>query len=102
MGAGAVGSYFGGMLARAGVSVTWIGRRDHVEAIRRDRLFLDRLTFQERVGVEASTDPAAVAGADVVLFCVKGVEQRGGLALHRTALGCQRHRREFAKRRGQC
>jgi 2-dehydropantoate 2-reductase len=73
MGAGAVGSYFGGMLARAGVSVTLIGRRDHVEAIRRDGLFLDTLTFQERVGVDASTDPAAVAGADVVLFCVKGV-----------------------------
>jgi 2-dehydropantoate 2-reductase len=73
MGAGAVGSYFGGMLARAGVSVTLIGRRDHVEAIRRDRLFLDTVTFQERVALEASTDPAAVAGADVVLFCVKGV-----------------------------
>ena len=73
MGAGAVGSYFGGMLARAGVSVTLIGRRDHLEAIRRDRLFLDTVTFQERVAVEASTDPAAVAGADVVLFCVKGV-----------------------------
>jgi 2-dehydropantoate 2-reductase len=74
MGAGAVGSYFGGMLARAGVSVTLIGRRDHVEAIRRDKLFLDIVTFQERVAVEASTDPAEVAGADVVLFCVKGVD----------------------------
>jgi 2-dehydropantoate 2-reductase len=72
MGAGAVGSYFGGMLARAGVSVVLIGRPAHVEAIRRDKLFMDTLTFQERVAVEASADPAAVAGADVVLFCVKG------------------------------
>ncbi|MFZ1975239.1 MAG: 2-dehydropantoate 2-reductase [Candidatus Acidiferrales bacterium] len=72
MGAGAVGSYFGGMLARAGVPVVMIGRPAHVEAIRRDKLFMDTLTFQERVAVEASTDPAAVAGADVVLFCVKG------------------------------
>lgn len=72
MGAGAVGSYFGGMLARAGVPVVLIGRPAHVEAIRRDKLFLDTLTFQERVAVEASADPAAVAGADVVLFCVKG------------------------------
>ena len=76
MGAGAVGSYFGGMLARAGVSVTLIGRRDHVKAIRRDKLFLDTVTFQERVAVEASTDPAAVADADVVLFCVKGVDNQ--------------------------
>lgn len=74
MGAGAVGSYFGGMLARAGVPVTFIGRRDHVEAIGRDKLFLDTVTFQERVAVEASTDPAAVVGADVILFCVKGVD----------------------------
>ncbi|MGA7061901.1 MAG: 2-dehydropantoate 2-reductase [Candidatus Acidiferrales bacterium] len=72
MGAGAVGSYFGGMLARAGVPVVLIGRPAHVEAIRRDKLFMDTLTFQERVAVEASSDPAAVVGADVVLFCVKG------------------------------
>jgi 2-dehydropantoate 2-reductase len=72
MGAGAVGSYFGGMLARAGVPVVLIGRPAHVEAIRRDKLFLDTVKFQERVAVEASADPAAVAGADVVLFCVKG------------------------------
>ena len=76
MGAGAVGSYFGGMLARAGIPVALIGRPAHVEAIRRDRLFLDTVTFQERVAVEASTDPAAVAGADVVLFCVKGLDSK--------------------------
>ena len=74
MGAGAVGSYFGGMLARAGIPVTLIGRRDHVEAIRRNKLLLDTVSFQEHVAVEASTDPAAVAGADVVLFCLKGLD----------------------------
>lgn len=31
MGAGAVGCYFGGMLARAGATVTLIGRRATVE-----------------------------------------------------------------------
>ena len=71
MGAGAVGSYFGGMLARAGVEVTLIGRPAHVEAIRRDGLLLDTATFREIVRVNASTDPAAVANAGVVLFCVK-------------------------------
>jgi 2-dehydropantoate 2-reductase len=71
LGAGAVGSYFGGMLARAGVEVTLIGRPAHVEAIRRDGLLLDTTTFRERVRVNGSTDPDAVANADVVLFCVK-------------------------------
>ena len=72
MGAGAVGSYFGGMLARAGVPVTMIARAAYVEAVRRNKLFLDSVSFQERVAVEAATDPSAVRDASVVLFCVKG------------------------------
>jgi 2-dehydropantoate 2-reductase len=72
MGAGAVGSYFGGMLARAGVPVKMIARPAYVDAVRRNKLFLDTVSFQERVAVEAATDPSAVHGADVVLFCVKG------------------------------
>jgi 2-dehydropantoate 2-reductase len=72
MGAGAVGSYFGGMLARAGVPVTMIARPAYVEAVRRDKLFLDTVSFQERVTVETSADPSAVRNANVVLFCVKG------------------------------
>jgi 2-dehydropantoate 2-reductase len=72
MGAGAVGSYFGGMLARAGVPVTMIARPAYVEAVRRNKLFLDTVSFQERAAVEASTEPSAVRGANVVLFCVKG------------------------------
>jgi len=71
LGAGAVGCYFGGMLARAGAPVTLIGRPAHVEAFRRDGLLLDTLQFKERVRVEASTAAAAVAGADFVLVCVK-------------------------------
>ncbi|MFZ3215186.1 MAG: ketopantoate reductase family protein [Candidatus Acidiferrales bacterium] len=71
MGAGAVGSYFGGMLARAGVPVTMIGRPAFVEAVRRDKLFLDAIPFHEHVAVEASTDVSAVRDANVVLFCVK-------------------------------
>jgi 2-dehydropantoate 2-reductase len=74
MGAGAVGSYFGGMLARAGVDVTLIGRPAHVEAIRRDGLLLDTTSFRERVRLNASTDPAAVADAAFVLFCVKALD----------------------------
>jgi 2-dehydropantoate 2-reductase len=72
MGAGAVGSYFGGMLARAGVPVTMIARPAYVEAVRRGKLFLDTVSFQERVAVEASSAPSAVRDASVVLFCVKG------------------------------
>lgn len=71
VGAGAVGSYFGGMLARSGVPVTLIARAPHVEAIRANNLFIDAVTFQERVAVDASTEISAARDADVVLFCVK-------------------------------
>ncbi len=74
VGAGAVGCYFGGMLARAGVPVTLIGRASHVEAMRERGLRLDTQMFDETVAVEASTETAAVAGADVVLFCVKSTD----------------------------
>jgi len=74
MGAGAVGSYFGGMLARAGLPVTMIARGAYVEAVRRNRLFLDTVTFQERVAVDVSTEPSAVRDAHVVLFCVKSLD----------------------------
>ena len=71
VGAGAVGGYFGGMLARAGAPVVFIGRPAFVEAAKKNGLFLDTLQFKEAVRVEASTELEAVRGADVVLFCVK-------------------------------
>jgi 2-dehydropantoate 2-reductase len=74
MGAGAVGCYYGGMLARAGHAVTLVGRPQHVEAIRRDGLLLDTLAFKERVRLDASTEVSAVQGADLVLFCVKSTD----------------------------
>ena len=74
MGAGAVGMYFGGMLARAGHDVTLIARPQHVEAIEREGLHMDTKTFDERVAVRASSDPSAVKGAQLVLFSVKSAD----------------------------
>ena len=71
VGAGAVGGYFGGMLARAGAPVVMIGRPAFVEAVKRDGLLLDTLQFKESVRVEAATELDAAQGAEVVLFCVK-------------------------------
>jgi 2-dehydropantoate 2-reductase len=71
VGAGAVGGYFGGLLARAGAPVVMIGRAAFVEAAKKNGLFLDTLQFQESVKVEASTEMSAARGAEIVLFCVK-------------------------------
>jgi 2-dehydropantoate 2-reductase len=74
LGAGAVGCYFGGMLARAGHEVVLIGRPAHVAAIRAEGLRMQTRSFDERVKIGASTDVAEVAGAAVVLLCVKSTD----------------------------
>lgn len=73
LGAGAVGCFYGALLARAGAPVTLIGRPGHVDAIRRDGLVIDSVDFPElkKVTVEASTDVAAARGAGIVLLSVK-------------------------------
>jgi 2-dehydropantoate 2-reductase len=74
VGAGAVGCYFGGMLARAGVPVVLIGRPPHVDAIKRNGLFLERADFEGPVQVQADTRIDAVRDAGIVLLCVKTVD----------------------------
>jgi 2-dehydropantoate 2-reductase len=81
VGAGAVGSYFGGMLARAGAPVTLIGRAPHVDAINRDGLLIDSIHFKERIPVFASTELKDVRDSQLVLFSVKTVDTEGAAKL---------------------
>src|ERR1051326_2478279 len=75
VGAGAVGCYFGGMLARSGIGVTLIGRARHMDAIARDGLLLDGLRVHERIPAAASTKiTEGLRDARVVLFGVKTVD----------------------------
>jgi 2-dehydropantoate 2-reductase len=71
VGAGAVGGYFGGMLARAGAPVVFIGRPAFVAAVEKNGLLLDTTQFKETVRVAASAELSAARGAELVLFCVK-------------------------------
>lgn len=87
MGAGAVGCYYGAMLARAGHAVVLIGRPPHVQAVQRQGLRLQTLAFDEQVQVEASTEASAAAGAEVVLFCVKSTATESAALALRPHLG---------------
>ena len=80
MGAGAVGCYYGGMLARAGHSVVLIGRQPHVDAVRHDGLFMDTQSFQALVPIQASTEASAIGGAQLVLCCVKAGDTESAAA----------------------
>lgn len=86
MGAGAVGCYHGGMLARAGHRVVLIARPQHVAAIEQHGLRLQTTTFDEQVHLDASSESSALHGADVVLFCVKSPDTEATGALIRTHL----------------
>ncbi|MGE0714944.1 MAG: ketopantoate reductase family protein [Alphaproteobacteria bacterium] len=82
MGAGAVGCYYGAMLARAGHAVTLVGRPALVERVEAAGLHLEMAGFDGPVAVRAATTPAAVADAEVVLFCVKSTDtETAGAAL---------------------
>ncbi|SFS65805.1 2-dehydropantoate 2-reductase [Methylobacterium sp. yr668] len=71
VGAGAVGCYYGFLLARAGHAVTLIGRPALVEAVEKDGLVLESAAGTTSVPVRATDTGAGVSGADLVLVCVK-------------------------------
>lgn len=79
MGAGAVGCYYGAMLALAGHQVVMIGRTAFVETVTAQGLILEKEGQHLVAQVEANTNPAAVSGADWVWVCVKSgdTEQAG-------------------------
>lgn len=71
MGAGAVGSYFGAKLARAGADVIFIGRGDHLDRIRRYGLDVKSVNGDFQVFAVTALRPADVGECDLVLFTVK-------------------------------
>lgn len=74
LGAGAVGCYFGGMLARANQDVTFIARLERAKALNEYGLDMDCKAFHETVKVKASSDLALLRDADLVLLCVKSLD----------------------------
>ncbi|MDP2817065.1 MAG: 2-dehydropantoate 2-reductase [Polaromonas sp.] len=86
MGAGAVGCYFGGMLARHGHPVTLIARPQHVAAMAASGLRMQTTQFDEHVRLAASSQASAVQGAQLVLFCVKSLDTEAAGTLIRPHL----------------
>jgi 2-dehydropantoate 2-reductase len=72
VGAGAMGSLFGGLLAEGGLDVTLVDVwKEHVDAINRDGLKLVGHGGDRSVRIAATLDPQSLAAADVVLFQCK-------------------------------
>ena len=72
MAAGAVGAYFGGRMAAAGHDVSFIARRAHLDAIRKNGLIIKSVHGDLQLkNVVATDDPNEVGPVDVILFAVK-------------------------------
>ena len=72
VGAGGVGGYFGGLLARADHEVTFIARGAHLEAIKKNGLRIEsELDGDFTVPGNATDDTAEAGPQDLVLFTVK-------------------------------
>ena len=71
VGAGAVGSWVGALLALAGHAVRLVGRAPHMQAVQSQGLQLQRASGSVTVFPAAGTELAAVRGSGLVLVCVK-------------------------------
>ena len=72
-GAGGVGGYFGGVLARTGHDVTLIARGAHLNAIRSHGLLLRTPGGDFRAHPPATADPAETGPVDAVIVAVKSL-----------------------------
>ncbi|MFQ5692154.1 MAG: 2-dehydropantoate 2-reductase [Nitrospinota bacterium] len=91
MGAGAVGSYYGGLLARAGEEVRLIGRGGHLRAMRERGLRVES-SVEDAFSlppdsVRATEDTRGLDPVDLVLFAVKGPDTEAAVSLLPPLLG---------------
>jgi len=87
VGAGAVGGYYGAMLARAGHDVGFVARGAHGEAIRGKGLRIRRFDGEFTVKAAATSNPAELGPADLVLLAVKNYDNDTALPLLRPLVG---------------
>ncbi|MHB8642753.1 MAG: ketopantoate reductase family protein [Gaiellaceae bacterium] len=81
VGAGGIGGYYGGRLARAGADVVFLARGAHLAALREHGLRVRSINGDFELPVEATDDPAAIGPCDIVLFCVKSYDTETAAAL---------------------
>lgn len=77
VGAGGIGGFFGAVLARAGVDVTFVARGVHLEAIRRNGFRVQSETYgnwSSRAPALAASDVATYGKADLVWIAVKAMD----------------------------
>ena len=78
VGAGAMGSLFGGLLAEGGLDVTLVDIwRDHIEAINANGLRMVGHGGDRVIPARATSDPSTIDGADAAFFQCKAISNAG-------------------------
>jgi 2-dehydropantoate 2-reductase len=88
VGAGAMGSLFGAMLAEAGQEV-WLYDvwAEHVQAINQNGLQIEREGKTRMVRPNSATDPAQIGPAELVIIFVKSTQTKAAAETARTLAG---------------
>lgn len=72
MGAGAMGSLFGGLLSLTGEEVWLVDIwKEHIETLQTHGLIIEEKGREQTISLHATTDPKTVGKADLVLYFVK-------------------------------
>ena len=87
IGAGAVGGYYGAMLARQGHKVSFIARGAHRDAIRAHGLRIIGPLGDFTVQTPAESDPATIGPVDLVIHSVKTYDNATAIPLIKPLLG---------------
>ncbi|UCE07979.1 MAG: ketopantoate reductase family protein [bacterium] len=74
MGAGAIGSLFGGLLAEAGNEVSLIGRKPHVDKINQEGLLIEGVSGKHQIQVAATASPSTLEAPDLIILTVKAYD----------------------------
>jgi 2-dehydropantoate 2-reductase len=90
LGAGGIGGYYGGLLARSGQDVTFIARGAHLAAIREQGLRVESVHGDFEVCPAKATNDAADAGpVDLVLVTVKSYDLEAAAEAARPLVGSE-------------
>jgi 2-dehydropantoate 2-reductase len=91
MGAGAIGSLFGALLARAGNKVSLIGRQPHIDKINEEGLVLEGVSGEARIQLTATTDPSTLEAPELILLTVKAYDTAQAVHDVEPLFGSQTH-----------
>ena len=87
LGAGAVGSYLGAVLARGGNPVAMIARGENLAAMRQHGLRVQSHWGKFQAPVTATDNPSSIGPVDLVLYCVKTYQNAAALPSLRPLVG---------------